>query len=148
MDPRTIRMLEERRSGTDTAAKPAQAPSSSGARAAAWAQKHRTTVGAVAGGLLAVVLIGNYALVTLPARKHEQSVQQAQADEQAAQTREDGLSACLADAEKTHGDELDQACRASRQRLADCSLPRATQEGIDRKRLDARIDCFRQFGSR
>jgi uncharacterized protein HemX len=147
MDPRTMKMLEERRQASANAPPPPSAAQAFQTKATAWFQKNRTSVGAGAAALVVVVVVGRYTMVTLPARKQEQIVQRTQEAEAQARAQEEQLSSCLAELDKTYTADVDKACRASKQG-ADCSLPRATSRQIDQSRLDGRIDCFRKFGPR
>lgn len=147
MDPRTIKMLEERRQAAANAPPPPTSAQAFQARATAWFQKNRTSVGAGAAALFVIVVVGRYTMVTLPARKQEQIVQRTQEAEAQARALEDQLSTCLADLDKTYTAQVDKECKASKQG-ADCSLPKATTGRIDQARLDGRIDCFRKFGPR
>ena len=142
MDPRTKRMLEERRlAAAEEAKKPAP---DFNTKATAWFQKNRTSVGTASAALVGVLLVGQYMLVTVPARRQEQQVQQAQADGEAARAVEEGLQACLATADTAYSTEIEKACKAKREGT-NCSLPRATIEHLDRTRLDARIDCIKGY---
>ena len=147
MDPRTQKMLEERRQAAANAPPPPSPAQAFQAKATAWFQKHRTSVGAGAAALFVIVVVGRYTMVTLPARKQEQIVQRTQEAETLARAQEEQLSTCLADLDKAYTSEIDKACKASKQG-ADCSLPKSTTGRIDQARLDGRIDCFRKFGPR
>jgi hypothetical protein len=143
MDPRTIKMLEERRAaGAAGATKPP--PPDFNTKATAWLQKNRKQVGTASAVLAGILLVGQYMLVTAPARRQEQQVAQAQADGEAARVVEEGLQTCMAKAEAAHAAEIDKVCKAKKEG-ANCSLPRWTAEQIDRQRLDARIDCIKGY---
>ena len=142
MDPRTIKMLEERRAaGAEAATKP---PPDFNTKATAWVQKNRKPVGTASAALVGVLLVGQYMLVTAPAHRQERQVAQAQADGEAARAVEEGLQTCMANAEAAHAEEIDKVCKAKKEG-ANCSLPRWTAEQIDQKRLDARIDCIKGY---
>jgi hypothetical protein len=142
MDPRTIKMLEDRRAaGADAATKPQP---DFNAKATAWVQKNRKPVGTASAALVGILLVGQYMLVTAPARRQERQVAQAQADGEAARAVEEGLQTCMANAEAAHAAEIDKVCKAKKEG-ANCSLPRWTAEQIDQKRLDARIDCIKGY---
>jgi hypothetical protein len=142
MDPRTIKMLEERRAAAaENASKP---PPDFNTKATAWIQKHRKQVGTASAALVGILLVGQYLLVTAPARRQERQVAQAQADGEAARVVEEGLQACMANADATHAADIDKACKAKKEG-ANCSLPRWTAEQIDQRRLDARIDCIKGY---
>lgn len=142
MDPRTIKMLEERRAAAAEAASKPKPDFST--KATAWVQKNRKQVGTASAVLAGILLVGQYMLVTAPARRQEQQVAQAQADGEAARAVEVGLHTCLANADAAHTADIDKACKAKKEG-ANCSLPRTTAEQIDQKRLDARIDCIKGF---
>lgn len=142
MDPRTIRMLEERRKAAAEAPPPAKKDFQT--QANAWLQKNRNTVGGATAALIVVVLAGQYVFVTAPARKHEQLQQQAQVQDEATRAMEEGLQTCLSNADTAYATDIEKACKAKREG-ANCSLPRITAEQIDQKRLDARIDCIKGY---
>lgn len=142
MDPRTIKMLEERRAAAAEAATKPKPDFNT--KAMAWVQKNRTQVGTASAALVGILLVGQYMLVTAPARRQERQVAQAQVDGEAARVMEEGLQTCMAKADTTHAADLDQACKAKKEG-ANCSLPRWTAEQIDQKRLDARIDCIKGY---
>lgn len=145
MDPRTIKMLEERRqAGTEAASKP---PPNLNTRATDWLQKNRKSVGPISAAVVGVLLVGQYMLVTAPARRQEQQAQQTQAATDAGRAMEENLQACLGKADTAHAAEMEKACKAKKEG-ANCSLPRATVESIDRQRLDARIDCIKGYAPR
>ena len=142
MDPRTKRMLEERRlAAAEEAKKPAP---DFNTKATAWFQKNRNSVGTASAAVVGVVLVAQYMLVTVPARRQEKQVQQEQANGEAARAVEEGLQACLATADTAYSTEIEKACKAKREGT-NCSLPRATIEHLDRTRLDARIDCIKGY---
>jgi hypothetical protein len=142
MDPRTMKMLEERRKAAAEA--PPPAPKDLNTQVSAWLQKNRSTVGAATAVLIVGILTVQYLFVTAPARKQEKQQYQAQAQEQASRAMEDGLQTCLANADAAYTADIDKACKAKREG-ANCSLPRVTAEQIDQKRLDARIDCIKGY---
>jgi hypothetical protein len=142
MDPRTIKMLEERRAAAAEAAK--QPPPDLNTKATAWLQKNRKQVGTASAVLAGVLLVGQYMLVTAPARRQERQVAQAQVDGEAARVMEEGLQTCLANADTAYNTDIEKACKAKREG-SNCSLPRTTAEHIDQKRLDARIDCIKGY---
>ena len=145
MDPRTIKMLEERRAAAaDAAGKPKP---DFNTKATAWVQKNRKQVGTASAVLAGILLVGQYMLVTAPARRQERQVAQAQADGEAARRVEEGLQTCMANAEAAHAADIDKVCRAKKEG-ANCALPRWTAEQIDQKRLDARIDCIKGYTPR
>jgi hypothetical protein len=146
MDPRTIKMLEERR-GKDGAVPPPEIVRSQREQVMAWLQKHQRPVGIGVAALVVVSLVGRYALVTAPAARQEQIVQQAQAQAQQAGAQDDTLQKCLADAEATYTAEIEKACKAKKQG-ADCALPGLVADRIEAQRLDGRIACMRNFASK
>lgn len=145
MDPRTIKMLEERRAAAAQAATKPKPDFST--KATAWVQKNRTQVGTASAALAGILLVGQYMLVTAPARRQEQQVAQTQAENEAARVVEEGLQACMAKAEAAHAADVDKVCKAKKEG-ANCALPRWTAEQIDQKRLDARIDCIKGYTPR
>ena len=145
MDPRTIKMLEERRAAAAAAA--GKPKPDFNAKATAWLQKNRKQVGTASAVLAGILLVGQYMLVTAPARRQERQVAQAQADDEAARRVEEGLQTCMANAEAAHAADIDKVCRAKKEG-ANCALPRWTAEQIDQKRLDARIDCIKGYTPR
>jgi type II secretory pathway component PulM len=145
MDPRTIKMLEERRAAAaEAASKPPPHPNT---QATEWFQKNRTSVGTLGAAVVGLLLVGQYMLVTAPARRQEQQTQQTQADLDAARAMEEKLQTCLANADTTYTADVEKACRAKREG-SNCSLNRVTAERIDQKRLDARIDCIKGYTPR
>jgi type II secretory pathway component PulM len=145
MDPRTIKMLEERRAAAaEAASKP---PPDLNTQATEWFQKNRTAVSTLGAAVVGLLLVGQYMLVTAPARRQEQQTQQTQADLEASRAQEEKLQACLATADTAYTQDIDKACRAKREG-PNCSLNRVTAERIDQKRLDARIDCIKGYTPR
>jgi hypothetical protein len=142
MDPRTIKMLEERRATAAEAAK--RPPPDFKTQAMTWLEKHKSQVGTASAVLAGVLLVGQYMLVTAPARRQERQIAQAQVDSEAARAMEEGLQTCLANADAAHSAALEKACKAKREG-ANCSLPRWTIEQVDQRRLDARIDCIKGY---
>ena len=142
MDPRTIKMLEERRAA---AAEAASKPTPDfNTRATEWIQHNRKTVGTVSAALVGVLLVGQYMLVTAPARREERQVQQTQADIEATRKMEEGLQTCLANVDAAYTADIEKACKAKREG-PNCNLNRITAENLDRKRLDGRIDCIKGY---
>jgi hypothetical protein len=142
MDPRTIKMLEERRKAAAEA--PPPKPKDFKTQATEWLEKNRTSVGAGTAVLIVGILAVQYVFVTAPARKQEQLEQQALVQEETTRAMEEGLQACLEKADTAYAADIDKACKAKREG-ANCSLPRITAEQIDQKRLDARIDCIKGY---
>ena len=142
MDPRTIKMLEERRKAAAEA--PPPAPKDFQTQATEWLQKNRTSVGVATAVLIVGILTVQYVFVTAPARRQEQIQQQTLVQEEATRAMEEGLQACLEKADTTYAADIDKACKAKREG-ANCSLPRITAEQIDQRRLDARIDCIKGY---
>ncbi len=145
MDPRTIKMLDERRQAPpEVTLSPAELRAKQQAKVQAWLAANRTLL-AVGGSVLVVaVWVGYYALVTLPAQERQEVGQQQQVQEQQAEAQNLGLQTCLAEADATHAVDLEKACKAKKQG-ADCALSSATTDNIDRRRLDTRIDCIKTF---
>lgn len=145
MDPRTIAMLEERRAAAAEAAKKPKPDFNT--KATAWVQKNRKQVGTVSAAVVGILLVGQYMLVTAPARRQERQVAQTQADDAAARKVEEGLQTCMANAEAAHAADIDKVCKAKKEG-ASCALPKWTAQQIDQKRLDARIDCIKGYTPR
>lgn len=145
MDPRTIKMLEERRQAPpEVPPTPAERRAKQQAQIQAWLTANRARVAVGASVTLVAVWVGYYALVTLPAQERHQNGVQQQVQEQQAEAQNVGLQTCLADADANHAADLEKACKAKKQG-ADCPLPAAVSDNIDRRRLDTRIDCIKKF---
>jgi hypothetical protein len=145
MDPRTIKMLEERRQAApEVTLSPAELRAKQVAKIQAWLTANRTRLAIGASALIVAVWVGYYALVTLPAQERQQIGQQQQVQEQQAEAQNVGLQTCLAEADAAHAADLEKACKAKKQN-ADCALPAVTSDNIDRRRLDTRIDCIKKF---
>jgi hypothetical protein len=145
MDPRTERMLAERRA--------AEAAGASGPRtqrltkATTWLTGYwRLALGATTIVLFAV-MVGHYLLVTLPARERDRLLaEQRDAGQQhAIQHLEGGvaLETCLADADAAYAASWDAACKTLR-RAAECALPAPQAEPLDAARRQARESCVKR----
>ncbi len=145
MDPRTIKMLEERgQAPPEVTLSAAELRAKQQAKLQAWLTANRTRVAVGGSVVLVAVWVGYYALVTLPAHERQQIGQQQQVQEQEAEAQNVGLQTCLAEADATHTADLEKACKAKKQG-SDCALPAATTDNIDCRRLDTRIDCIKKF---
>jgi hypothetical protein len=151
MDPRTERMLAERR-----AAPPAAGPPPAGVgrlRAALTAAlPTRWRVVSAAGVMLAVgSFAGHYLLVTLPAREQERQLavlretgRQQGMDDLA---RGEGLETCLAEAQAAYATGWDASCRTLRRR-AGCPLPSEQAQSHETQLRQAREACVKQLSLR
>ena len=147
MDPRTMKMLEERKNAAgDGAPSPAGTPDAH-AQVTAWLQKHRTPVGVSVAAIVVVWIAWHYLFVTAPAARQEQITQQAQAQAEQAGAQDESLQKCLAEAEAAYTAEIEKACKAKKQG-PDCPLPGILSDRIEQTRLDGRIACMRQFAAR
>ena len=147
MDPRTIKMLEERRNAPAEGAPASDITPDARAKAVAGLQKNRTPLGI---GVMAIVVVWigwHYLFVTAPAARQEQITQQAQAEAQHAGAQDDSLQKCLGEAEAAYTAEMEKVCKARKQG-PDCPLPGVISDRIEQTRLDGRIACMRQFAAR
>jgi hypothetical protein len=146
MDPRTERMLAERRAAED-----ALAALPRGRRlhvqAAGMLKRNRRGLLAVAAIVLAAVAV-HYALITLPARARERRVEATrEAGRQQAQHRLDHglkLDSCFAAAKSAFVASWDGSCRALKRRES-CTLPSDQAQAHETLLLHAREECFKRF---
>jgi hypothetical protein len=149
LDPRTEKMLAERREKTAEGGSPGRRLSASRIAVETWVRAHRGL--ALIGAALVVVAAfagGRYQIVVRPAAERERVAleQQRAAREMAAalDTRQASLDACLATADSERVARWEAACRERRQPHA-CSLPRDVVEQQQRADTDHRTDCMRRF---
>lgn len=146
MDPRTERMLAERRARE---AEEAALPRPERLRKAAlkWLSGYgRLATGAVTIGLFAM-LVGHYLFIRMPARERDRQLaaQRNSAQQQATQNLQSGvaLDTCLSEAEATYAAGWDAECTSLR-RAASCSLPSPQAQALDAGRRQAREACVKR----
>jgi hypothetical protein len=145
MDPRTERMLAERRAAAD-----AMAALPRGRRmqtqAAGILKRNRQTLMISAAIVLAAVAV-HYALITLPARVRERRVEETrEAGRQEAQYRLDlglKLDNCFTAAKSAFVASWDASCRTLK-RKDGCTLPSEHAQGHESMLLYAREGCFKR----
>ena len=146
MDPRTERMLAERR------AAPTSPPGRRLARGAAgWVSGYWRTVCAIVTIVIFAILVGHYLLVTLPARDRDRQlvVQRDMGQQQAAQELTSGaaLETCLAEADATYESNWDASCGALK-RAARCALPADRAQPLETARRQTREACVKAHAAR
>ena len=146
MDPRTERMLADRR-----AAAAAEASVRPLAQAARRLTGYWRTGFAAATIVVFAMLVGHYVLVTLPARQRDRqlAVQRQVGEQQAAVvlTGGDALESCLSAADATYATSWDAACAALK-RSAGCALPSERAQPIESARRHTRETCVKQHAGR
>ena len=151
MDPRTERMLAERRAEQQAAGPTPAGVGRLRAALAAGLPKGWRVVSAV-GVMLAIgSFAGHYLLVTLPAREQARQLtvlretgRQQGMDDLA---RGEGLETCLAEAQSAYATGWDASCRTLRRR-AGCPLPSEQAQSHEAQLRQAREACVRQFSLR
>lgn len=149
MDPRTERMLAERRKERESAP-PASATQRGRAKVAAWLPANRFRAAAALAVLAVGVWVAYFALVTLPARQRDRqvAVQREAGRQQAVEdiAQSESLEACLTAAQLEYEKSWDQSCKDLRA-AASCTLPSPTANRHEVQRRQAREACVRQYSS-
>jgi len=149
MDPRTEKMLADRRQQTAGSGSLGHRLAASRTTVATWFRAHRG-LALITAALIGVAAFagGRYLLVVRPAVERERvALEQQRATQEMAvalDARQASLDACLATADSERVALWEAACRERRQPHS-CSLPRNVAEQQQRTHTDHRTDCIRRF---
>ena len=146
MDPRTERMLAERRAADEAMAALPRGRRVQ-ARAAGLLKRNRHSL-MISGAIVLVGVAVYYAAITLPARARERRVEATrEAGRQEAQHKLDQglrLDGCFAAAKSAFVAGWDASCKALK-RKESCTLPSDQAQGHESRLLHAREDCFKKY---
>ena len=146
MDPRTERMLAERRAAQASPQGRRLVRSASG-----WVSGYWRTVCAIVTIVIFAILVGHYLLVTLPARDRDRQLvaQREMGQQRAVQDLAGGaaLETCLADADAAYATSWDASCGAIK-RAAQCALPADRAQPLETARRQARETCVKAHAAR
>jgi hypothetical protein len=146
VDPRTEKMLAERRQEAESkAARPRAAAAVEDTTA--WLTRNRIALAIGAAAVIAAVAFAWHLLVTLPALERERTALDAQTRQQIEvdlTAKEERLDACLTAAEADYMAQWDSACKARRAKRG-CALLKDVVAAQERRRTDARNDCLQRY---
>lgn len=146
MDPRTEKMLAERAQKVAATPPVLRGPSRAVEGAVRWAKAHTKEAGLLAGAGAAVLFVGYYVFVTLPAERSDRMQLEARAAEtiKAETTANHGAVVDCLSKVKTDADaRWAAACKAKREG-ANCPLPEAQARAFERDESQARNACLMQ----
>lgn len=146
MDPRTEKMLAERRQEAEArAARPRGAATIEDTKG--WLARNRLAMTIAASAVVAVLALARHLLVTVPARERELATAQMQAQQQTesdAVAKQEALDVCLTTAQADYTAVWDGACKARKARTG-CALPKDVVADQERRRVAAHNDCLKRY---
>jgi hypothetical protein len=147
MDPRTVRMLEQRRQAKEV-------PSSSVARrplvspaVADWLSVNWFKASLALAIIIVALSVGHYTMVTLPALNREQMAAQQEAEKRRglqAIYNDVGLQSCLDSASKNYHTDWEAECNARKLGI-DCRLPGGVADRFEERLRESRNECLKRY---
>ena len=146
MDPRTEKMLAERRQEAELkAARPRVAATIEDT--SAWFTRNWWLLGIGLAVVVGAIAFAWHLLVTVPAQDREKAAMETQARQQIEvdlTAKQEMLDTCLTAAEADYTALWDGACKARRAKR-ECALPKDVVADQERRRTSARNDCLQRY---
>lgn len=147
MDPRTAKMIEQRRQAPEVAP---QVDARTNAATKEWLAVNWFKAALALGFVVIALSVGHYMTVTLPAQNRERLTAQEDAEKRRglqAIYNDVGLQSCLNDASQNYHADWVAECKA-RNLGEDCRLPGVVADRFDERQRESRNECLKRYPPR